>query len=88
MNSAIDRNGNTVKAGDRVVVLSVDQSVLSPLPLDEREKVISMIGMSLRVYEIDSYCQAWVEMKWDIAPGEVESHSLGLVSAEMELVLS
>jgi len=44
-----------------------------------------MIGKSLRVYEVDEYGQAWVEMEWEIAPGEIESHSLGLEPEKMEV---
>ena len=87
MKSTVDRNGNSVKEGDRVIVVSVHPSVVDPLPVREKEKVISMVGRSLRVHQVDEYGQAWVEMAWETAPGKIESHSLGLASEEMELVL-
>jgi hypothetical protein len=85
---SISRSGKSVKEGDYVVVMSVHASVVKPLPEDEKEKNASMVGKVLKVYEVDEYGQAGVEMEWKNGPGETEIHSLGLAPEEMELVLS
>ncbi len=86
MNKTVDRKGNAVKEGDSVIVISIHPSVIEPLADDEKEKVVSMEGEVLVVYEVDEYGQAWVEKEWKITPSEIESHSLGLAPEEMERI--
>ncbi|MGD2129215.1 MAG: hypothetical protein PVJ17_07910, partial [Lysobacterales bacterium] len=67
-------------------VLAIDPKVLDSLPEDERTRVDSMLNEVLEVYEIDEYNQAWVDKRWERGEDCMESHSLGLSAAEMELV--
>ena len=69
-----------------MLLVSIHPSVLASLPDDERQKVTFMEGKVLEVYEVDERGQAWVEMKWQIAPNQMEIHTLGLMPEEMERV--
>ncbi len=69
-----------------VRVIHVDEAIIKTLPEEERLDVRSMLNEVLEVNDIDEYGQAWVEMEWDRGEGQIESHSLGLSSHEMELV--
>ena len=86
MGSTVDRNGNLVQEGDRALLVSIHPSVLASLPDDERQKVTFMEGKALEVYEVDERGQAWVEMKWQIAPNQMKIHMLGLMPEDMERV--
>ncbi|WP_162932652.1 hypothetical protein [Solimonas sp. K1W22B-7] len=77
-----DRDGNSIVVGSHVQVLSVPALDFEP---DEAERVQSMLGDVLEVYEIDLYGQAWVEKWWHLDSGESTSHSLALRSDEMVL---
>lgn len=77
-----DRDGNSIVVGSNVRVLSIPTLNLEP---DEAERVQSMLGDVLEVYEIDPYGQAWVEKWWHLDSGESTSHSLALHSYEMVL---
>jgi len=81
-----DRFGKVVSVGDRVRVVTVTQKTLEGLPLDEQDRVRSMIGEIFKVYEIDNWGYPWVEKWWDDGPGYKVSHSLSLLSDEMERV--
>jgi hypothetical protein len=83
----VDRNGVTVRVGDRVRAVTLAGDWFDRLPSDEREKVESMIGEILTVYEIDEYGQPWVQKEWpDESEGQYESHSIALEPWEMEFV--
>lgn len=83
----VDRNGNEVKVGSLVRVISIDSSLTDVLPAEEASDVNSMLNEVLEVYEVDEYGCAWVEKWWDRGGGRIESHSLSLSSSEMELVV-
>ena len=85
-NSTTDKNGRTVLEGDSIRVLAVPPSVIHQLGAQEQKDVCSMIGMELRVEEIDEHGCAWVTHWWDRGADRKESHSLGLSPEEMELV--
>lgn len=57
--SVTDRHGQPVTVGSHVRVLSIPESVLRPLPPDERADLESMLGEVFEVYEIDEWGQAW-----------------------------
>jgi len=80
-----DIGNKTVKEGDSVRVLSIDQTVIEKLSNEEKQDVNSMLGEIFEVEEIDEYGSAWVTKWWDRGEGEKESHSLGLSPNEMEL---
>ena len=81
-----DFNGAQIFVGAKVNVLFIDQSIMNGLPPTEVNDINSMLGEIFEVYEIDEYCQAWVEKWWDLGEGKSYSHSLGLSSKELELV--
>jgi hypothetical protein len=83
--STIDRNGHAVAVGTRVRVVGVASSVLDRLEAPERERVLSMVGESFDVYEVDEWGGAWVEKWWNESDDKGSSHSLGLQPAEMEV---
>jgi len=41
---SIDKHGNPVKPGDQILVLAVDERILSSLPEDEVQELKSFIG--------------------------------------------
>ncbi len=82
---AKDRSGNTVTVGSRVRVLSLGGQWLEDLSPSERADVLSMVGEVFDVTDVDEYGQAWVQKECN-RYGELESHSVGLSSNEMELV--
>jgi hypothetical protein len=84
----LDRNGKPVLVGSRVRVVAIAAFLERDLPPDEWERVRSMFGEVLKVYEIDEWGGAWVEKEFPSAPGQYQSHSLSLASEEMELIES
>jgi hypothetical protein len=80
-----DRNGLPVKAGTRVRVVAVPESVLDRLEPSERLRVQSMCGETFEVYDVDEWGGAWVEKWWHESDDRSVSHSLGLRPAEMEV---
>jgi len=59
-----DRDGNDVAVGTTVRVLSLSGRWLDEIPEDERARVLSMVGETFQVYEIDSYGRPWVMKEW------------------------
>jgi len=81
-----DRNGAPVSVGTIVRVLEVSEELLATLSDEEAERVKSMQGVALSVYEIDERGSAWVEKWWNIGEENPLSHSLALAPTEMEVV--
>jgi hypothetical protein len=81
-----DRFGKVVSVGNRVRGAKLTQKTLEGLPLDEQDRVRSMIGEVFTVQKIDRWGQPCVEKWWDDGPRLKSSHSLGLMSDEMERV--
>ena len=82
----LDRNGKPVLVGSRVRVVAIAAFLERDLPPEEWERVRSMLGEVLEVYEIDKWGGAWVEKEFPSVPGQYQSHSLSVASDEMELV--
>lgn len=82
--STVDRNGLAVATGTRVRVVGISSSVLDRLESPERERVLSMLGETFEVYEVDEWGGAWVEKWWYESDDQATSHSLGLSPSEME----
>jgi len=80
-----DKNGIEVTVDSHVKVLSLDPADFGHLEEKELSEVLSMIGETLQVYEIDEYGQAWVTKEWWLSENDVMSHSVGLSSNEMEI---
>jgi len=87
MRSAEDKNGNQVKIGSSVRILHIDEATINSVPETEKSKVKSMLNEVLEIYEIDEYGQVWVDKEWNHGEGKIESHSLGLSSHDIELVV-
>ena len=83
-----DRNGKPVLVGSRVRVVAIAAFLERDLPPEEWERVRSLLGEVLEVYEIDKWGGVWVEKAFPSPPGQYQSHSLSLASEEMELVES
>jgi hypothetical protein len=81
-----DRFGAIVKVGTVVRVIHISVSVLDALDAQEQERVQSMLGIELPVYEVDRWGCAWVEKWWHDDEAHATSHSLGLKPIEMEVV--
>ncbi len=79
-----DKNGKNVREGDKVKVISLNPDDFSHLDEKELAEVMSMLGKTLQIYEIDKYGQAWVEMEVSSHTDDYKSHSVGLSSHEME----
>jgi hypothetical protein len=86
--STADRNGLAVATGTRVRVLDISSSVLDRLETPERERVLSMVGETFEVYEVDEWGGAWVEKWWHESDDQASSHSLALRPSEMEVSAS
>lgn len=84
--ATIDRVGRVVAAGTIVRVLRVHEGDLVELEPLERERVLSMVGVELPVYEVDQWGRAWVEKWWSEGQDHSTSHSLALESVDMEVV--
>jgi hypothetical protein len=83
-----DRNGNLVRVGARVRLLSLSGDWLDKLPAEEKPDVLSMIGEVFEIEEIDEYGHPWVRKTWpNEEEGTCQSHSIALESREMELIV-
>lgn len=82
-----DRNGNTVRVGARVRLISLSGQWSENLPEDEKADVQSMIGEVFRIEEIDEHGHPWIRKSWpNEKEGTCHSHSIALEAQEMELV--
>ena len=82
-----DRNGNTVRVGARIRLLSLSGQWFEELPPDEKSDVQSMIGEVFEIEEIDEYGHPWIRKSWpNEKEGTCRSHSVALEAQEMELV--
>ncbi|KAA0893454.1 hypothetical protein [Oryzomonas rubra] len=81
-----DKAGKLLKVGDSVRLLSLDMSLFGYLTEEEQEDIISMVGETFKIEEIDENGYASITKWWKRGNGEFESHSLRLVPVEMELM--
>lgn len=82
-----DVNGVEVAIDSNVKVLSLNPADFGHLEEKELLEVMSMVGETLKVYEVDDYGQAWVTKEWWLSESDVMSHSVGLSSHEMAVQL-
>ena len=83
---AVDRLGQTVAIGTRVRVLEVSPYLKDRVPVDEGQRLETMVGEVFDVYEIDEYGWAWVEKWFESGENVRYSHCLALAANEMEVV--
>jgi hypothetical protein len=81
-----DSAGQPVRAGTLVRVTDIHESTVAPLSQQERDRVLSMLGETFEVYEVDRWGQAWVEKWWHEGEDLADSHSLGLEPQQMLVV--
>lgn len=78
-----DSAGQLVRVGTRVRITHIQDSTIAPLSQLERDRVLSMLGETFNVYEVDKWGQAWVEKWWHEDENLADSHSLGLEPQQM-----
>ena len=81
-----DSAGQPVRIGTVVRVTHIDESTLEPLSRLERNRVLSMMGETFKVYEVDEWGRAWVEKWWHEGGDMADSHSLGLEPQQILVV--
>ncbi|QDH69707.1 hypothetical protein [Marilutibacter alkalisoli] len=81
-----DSVGQPVRIGTLVRVTDIHESIVAPLSQPERDRVLSMLGETFKVYEVDEWGQAWVEKWWHGGEDLADSHSLGLEPQQMLVV--
>ena len=57
-----DKNENTVKIGDFVEILSINEESLKFLEPEYANEIRNAIGQKLEVHEIDEHDRAWVDL--------------------------
>jgi hypothetical protein len=81
----VDRNGQPVRVGTRVRVVSLPTGVIDAVEGSEVERLSSMVGEVFEVGEVDEYGSAWVTKWWHAGPDKSDAHSLALSSENMEV---
>jgi hypothetical protein len=82
-----DKYGNIVQVGARVRLLGLSGKWLEELPQEEQRDVLSMIGETFEIEEIDEYGHPWVRKAWpNEEEGTCHSHSIAVEPHEIELV--
>lgn len=84
--STVDRSGRSVIVGSMVRVLTIDPSIFEDIAPEEVQRIHSMLGEELEVYEVDQWGRAWVEKWWREGESQSTSHSLALDPSDMELL--
>jgi hypothetical protein len=84
--TTMDSAGQPVRAGTFVRVTHIHESTVEPLSQQERDRVLSMLGETFEVYEVDEWGQAWIEKWWHEGEDRADSHSLGLEPQQMLVV--
>lgn len=79
-----DSTGQPVCAGTLVRVTHIHESTVAPLSQLERDRVLSMLGETFKVYEVDEWGQAWIEKWWYEGENLADSHSLASHSLGLE----
>jgi len=80
-----DKNGIEVKVNSYVTVVSLNSDDFAYLGDKELSEVMSIVGETLQVNEIDEYAQAWITKERWLSENDVMSHSVALSSNEMEI---
>ena len=82
----VDRNGNPVRVGTVVRVLSIPDNVFAHLSEQEAAALRNMVSAEFTVDEIDQWGSACVTKWWHLGNGEHNAHELMLAPSEMEVV--
>ena len=81
----MDKNGAEVVVGSYVKVLSLSPKDFGHLDWAELSEVMSMVGETFKVNDVDEFGQAWVRKDWWLSGDLVKSHSVGLRNEELEI---
>lgn len=78
-------HGQKVKLGSLVRVLKIDPRITEYLAEKDKNDVLSMLDLHLRVTDMWSD-HIQVEKEWDRGEGRIDSHSIPLRPNEFELI--
>ena len=81
-----DRLGQAVKAGDLVRLLAIRPSILKRLAGPEQDDVSSMLGQTLKVFDVYEGGLVWVSLIWRRDDGSSEVHAIAVDPEQIELV--
>ena len=73
-----DINNRSVSVGTKVRILSLSGQWLENLPQNEKQDILSMIGETFVVEEIDEYGKPWICKSWQVKEGENYCHHISL----------
>ena len=81
-----DNEGNSVKVGDTVEVLSINEKSLEFLEQEYAEEIRSAVGQKLEVDFIDEHCRVWVDLLGDPDDEKICGQTLFLKSEQIRKV--
>ena len=81
-----DRLGQAVKTGDLVRLLAIRPSILKRLTGSEQADVSSMLGQTLKVFDVYEGGLVWVSLIWRRDDGSSEVHAIAVDPEQIELV--
>ncbi|MDP1977304.1 hypothetical protein [Undibacterium sp.] len=84
--AGIDRNGHIVKEDDYVYLFSIRPSIIKRLAGSELADVSSMLGKTVKVFDIYDNGQVWVSLDWIRPDGLSEIHAIAVDAEAIELV--
>ncbi|MES2039301.1 MAG: hypothetical protein V4495_15830 [Pseudomonadota bacterium] len=81
-----DRNGHIVRDDDYVRLLAIRPSIIKRLAGSELADVSSMLGQTVKVFDIYESGQIWVSMEWRRPDGLTEMHAIAVDTEAIEFV--
>ncbi|MBI1771120.1 MAG: hypothetical protein HYR68_01925 [Burkholderiales bacterium] len=84
--TGVDRNGHIVKEDDEVRLLAIRPSIIKRLAGSELADVSSMLGQTVKVFDVYDSGLVWVRMKWKRPDGLIEIHAIAVDAEAIELV--
>jgi hypothetical protein len=87
MKSTVDKNGKTVRVGDKILVHEIDKRITEYLPEDELESLNSFIGNTYKVNHLNTDGSMVVTKEWkDEGCDEIMGHDIAIFPVGAELV--
>ncbi len=81
-----DRLGRAVRTGDLVRLLAIRPSIIKRLTGSEQTDVSSMLGQTLKVFDVYEGGLVWVSLVWSRGDGSSEVHAIAVDPEQIELV--